>query len=97
MKLPVILDLAADDEFSCAAQWFHDQARLGDAFIDDVHLALERISEFPFRHAILERDVRVIHIRRFRFNVYFVAKDDHIQVLAILHSSRDPSVWRSRL
>jgi len=37
------------------------------------------------------------HDRRFPYAVLFLAEGDHVEVLAVFHSSRDPREWRSRV
>jgi plasmid stabilization system protein ParE len=43
------------------------------------------------------QDVRAARLRKFRHVVYYVAFADRVEVLAVLHGSRDPSAWQSRV
>ena len=43
-----------------------------------------------------QRAVRAT-LQRFSYAVLYLAEDDHIEVLAVFHSSRDPREWKSRV
>jgi plasmid stabilization system protein ParE len=36
-------------------------------------------------------------LKRFPYSVYFVADDEQIEVIAVLHQHRHPDTWRNRL
>jgi len=36
-------------------------------------------------------------VRRFPFAVNYLVEPQHIEVLAVFHTSRDPKVWHGRL
>ena len=41
-------------------------------------------------------DVRCCRPRRFPYVVYYRARTDCVEVLAVMHVRRDPSSWQSR-
>jgi len=41
--------------------------------------------------------VRAARLRKFRYVVYYVVFADRVEVLGVLHGSRDGSVWQSRV
>ncbi len=97
MSLPVILRPAADADIQAT----HDelervQAGLGGRFVARVREVLGRIEAMPEMYGLVWRDVRAARLRRFRHVAYYVAFADRVEVLAVLHGSRDPSVWQSR-
>jgi len=47
-------------------------------------------------HGTVWEDVRAARLKQFRNIVYFIVLPDRVEVLAVLHSARDPSTWRSR-
>jgi plasmid stabilization system protein ParE len=98
MSLPVILGPAADADI----QAIHDQleqaqAGLGDCFVARVREVLERIESMPEMYSLVWQDVRAARLRKFRHLVYYVAFADRVEVLAVLHGSRDASAWQSRV
>ena len=97
MSLPVILRPAADAD----VQATHDEleqarAGLGDRFVARVREVLERLEARPEMYGTVWQDVRAARLRKFRHVVYYVAFADRVEVLAVLHGSRDPSAWQSR-
>ena len=36
------------------------------------------------------------HLRQFTYVVYYQVHDDRVEVLAVMHGSRDTSDWRTR-
>ena len=97
MSLPVILRPAADAD----VQATHDeleqvQAGLGDRFVARVRETLGRIEAMPGTYGLVWQDVRAARLRKFRHVVYYVTFADRVEVLAVLHGSRDASAWQSR-
>ena len=97
MSWPVILRPAADADIQAT----HDelervQAGLGGRFVAHVREALGRIEAMPELYGLVWQDVRAARLRKFRHMVYYVAFANRVEVLAVLHGSRDPSVWQSR-
>jgi plasmid stabilization system protein ParE len=98
MSLPVILRPAADADI----QVTHDeleqsQAGLGDRFVASVREALERIEAMPEVYGLVWQDVRAARLKKFRHVVYYVVFADRVEVLAVLHGSRDAAAWQSRV
>ncbi len=98
MSLPVILRPAADADI----QGTHDQleqsqAGLGNRFVASVREVLERIEVMPEMYGLVWQDVRAARLKRFRYVVYYVVFPDRVEVLAVLHGSRDAFAWQTRL
>ncbi len=98
MSRLVILRPAADADIQAT----HDelerlQAGLGDRFVARVRQVLERIEAMPELYGLVWQDVRAARLRKFRHLVYYVVFADRIEVLAVLHGSRDASAWQSRV
>ncbi len=96
MNLPVVLTSGAETDFDAAADWYQEQAGLGAKFTTKVREALNRVGQLPESHAILHRDIRRAKVQKFSYNVYFRVRADRVEVIAVLHGRRDPSVWKSR-
>lgn len=97
MSLPVILRPEADADI----QTTHDEleqarAGLGDQFVRRVRETLEQIESMPEMYGVVWQDVRAARLRQFRHVVYYVVFTDRVEGLAVLHGSRDASVWQSR-
>jgi plasmid stabilization system protein ParE len=94
---PVILRPAADADIQAT----HDelersQAGLGGRFVARVREVLERIEALPELYGPVWQDVRAARLKKFRYVVYYVAFPDRVEVLAVMHGSRDATAWQSR-
>jgi plasmid stabilization system protein ParE len=95
--LPVILRPAAEDDVRLAhAELERVQVGLGGRFVARVREVLERIEAMPELYGVISQDVRAARLRKFRHIAYYVVFPDRVEVLAVLHGSRDASAWQSR-
>ena len=96
MNLPVILSPVADQDLDAAASWYEQQARLGETFVERAQQAVDQIGQMPELHAVIYRGIRRVQIPRFPYNMFYRIEVDRIEVIAVLHARRNPSIWRSR-
>jgi toxin ParE1/3/4 len=97
MTKPVVLRQAARAEFDAAGDWYErKRAGLGATFTAAVERVFDQIGVQPQSHAVVVRDVRRAVVRGFPYCVYYRERPSTIVVLAVFHTSRDPSGWRSR-
>jgi plasmid stabilization system protein ParE len=97
MSLPVILRPEAQADIQTAHDELErNQAGLGRRFAAQLREALERVEVMPELYGVVWQDVRAVRIRRFRYVVYYVVFSDRVEVLAVMHGSRDASAWQSR-
>ena len=97
MSLPVILRPDADADIEAS----HDdlervRAGLGDQFVTRVREMLALIEAMPEMYGVVWYDVRAARLRQFRHVVYYVVFADRVEVIAVMHGSRDSSAWQSR-
>jgi plasmid stabilization system protein ParE len=98
MNRPVILTRLARAEFDEAADWYESRKRgLGPAFTTAVREVLVSLGSRPESHPIVRDDVREALVSRYPYAVYYRLSPDRVTVLAIFHTSRDPSEWLRRL
>ncbi|HYH63370.1 MAG TPA: type II toxin-antitoxin system RelE/ParE family toxin [Urbifossiella sp.] len=98
MNLPIVLRRAAQAEFDEAADWYdRRQTGRGGKFTTAVAKALATIAATPEAFSEVFEDVREAPVARYPFAVYYRLGATHITVVAVFHTSRDPSVWQSRL
>lgn len=97
MSLPLAFRPVAQAEFDEAAAWYEEQQRgLGSDFVAEVQQVLDIIADHPERYPMVVSDVREALVSRFPYCVYYRAKTDRVVVIAVFHTSRDPSVWQKR-
>jgi plasmid stabilization system protein ParE len=97
MSLPVVLRDEAQTEFDEAFDHYEGQRPgLGIQFAERVQDVFDRISANPQLHAVVLGDVRKAVVSRFPYCVYYRAEPARVQVIAVFHTSRDPSIWQGR-
>ena len=98
MSLPIVVRPEAQTDLLEARDWYEQQRPgLGDAFAEAVEEMLARIKEMPELYAAMLREVRRGKLRRFPYVVYYRVLSDRIEVIGVLHGSRDPKVWQDRM
>lgn len=98
MSLPVVFRPEAEQDLIEARDWYDRQGtNLGDDFRAEIITLIERLGETPELYAVVWKNVRRCRPRKFPYVVYYRILADRVEVLAIVHGSRDPSTWRSRV
>jgi plasmid stabilization system protein ParE len=97
VTLPVVLRDEARAEFDAAFDWYNSQrAGLGLEFLAEVQKVFDRIAANPLIHPAVFTDIHKAVVRRFPFAVFYRPHPDRVEVVAVFHSSRDPSIWQGR-
>ena len=97
MTLPVRIRREAELDLTEAFQWYEERREgLGADFLLCVQAALEVISRQPAIHPIVHRQVRRALIRRFPYGVFYLADNDRVTVIAVMHAMRNPTRWKDR-
>lgn len=97
MSLRLDFHPAVRDEIDDAHDWYEQRRPgLGNDFLDELQRVIAEITANPARYGFADTDIREGSLTRFPYAVYYRALDDHIRVLAVYHTSRDPSGWQSR-
>ena len=97
MSLELVIRPEAEADALEAYRWYSEQLPgLGDDFLAEVDRALESIGANPEAHRKLHREFRRVLTRRFPYAVFYAVRGDRIVVFAILHTARDPRLWRKR-
>ncbi|HEY2732022.1 MAG TPA: type II toxin-antitoxin system RelE/ParE family toxin [Polyangia bacterium] len=89
---------AAEGDLADAQTWYSSQdGVLADEFVDELRATLRRVREMPLQFPEVGGARRAL-LHRFSYTVYFVLPDDaHAIVVAILHQSRTPTIWKRRI
>lgn len=87
----------SDLDIQAAAVWYEDQrSGLGLRFLHELDLVFQRITGNPRQFPRVEDDVHRALLRHFPYGMYFLAEEESINVLAVLHLHREPDMWKSR-
>jgi plasmid stabilization system protein ParE len=88
----------AEEDIAAARLWYENQRYgLGDEFIAALDDLLPHLAATPEMHQVLMDGVRRAKVTRFPYLVFYRAIPDRVEVLAVLHGSRNPSEWQRRL
>ena len=95
---PVVLHCDANVELTSAAKRYAcERPELARDFLHAFRAAKEAIEKQPDHFSFLEKPVRRVRIAGFPYRIVYEELDDCVQVLAIMHDSREPGYWKGRL
>lgn len=98
MSRPVIVRPEADRDVLESRDWYEERLEgLGFRFASHDATAIERLGELPELFGEVGPGVRAAPVKRFKHIVYYRVLPDRLDVLAVLHSARDPSEWQKRI
>ena len=72
------------------------RAGLGNDFLESVENGFNRILTNPKIYRETHNSLRRLFIKRFPFGIFYKIIDTKILVFAVIHASRDPSLWQQR-
>ncbi len=97
MKLDIHPE-AAQETAEAALFYKRRDAEVSRRFRTEVYAAIERARSQPMVYRLFEDDLRKVRVERFPYSVIFrVADNDSLQVLAVVHGSREPGYWKHRV
>ena len=97
MSYRLVVQPEAEADLDEAYLWYEKQRRgLGRELIECVEAVFERIRETPELHPVVHRNVRHTLVKRFPYVVCYVLEEDQVDVVAVFHGHRNPTVWKSR-
>ena len=98
MTLPIVVRPEAQADLLESRDWYQRRRPgLGDEFAAVVEEFLRAIAAAPETHAKAFQEVRRGKLRRFPFVVYYRVLVGRVEILAVLHGSRSPRTWQSRV
>jgi plasmid stabilization system protein ParE len=94
----LVIRAEAREDVETTSQYYDEkQAALRVQFLRRLNDAIDRIRSAPELYGVVWRDVRAKRLKTYPFIVYSRLHDAHIEIVAVLHGSRDSSVWQSRV
>ena len=88
----------AEAELAEARAWYAFQGRdLDSQLMLRIGETLQRIIEAPEAYPSVYRQLRRAVVQQFPFAIFYVPTADEIQVVAVFHSRRNPTRWKSRV
>ena len=71
--------------------------QLGDDFMEAVTRLISQILNFPKACPELSLSIRRCRVKRFPYGLIYRLGNDEIEILAVMHFSREPTYWVDRL
>jgi len=94
----MIILLIAERDIAEAVNWYENQREgYGERFQESLERVFDQIERAPEMHPLIQLRVRRALTPRFPFAVYYRIENDEAIVFAVLHSRRDPRLWKSRV
>jgi len=96
--MEIVFLTPAKDELTEAISYYNSQSEgLGYEFATEIKKTLERIARYPDAWLKLSNRTRRCRTNRFPYGVIYQVKEKSLLVVAVMHLSREPETWKSRL
>jgi plasmid stabilization system protein ParE len=93
----VVYHPEAEAELVDAVRFYEEHvAGLGDRFLREFQEAIDAIASAPEMWPLIEGSIRRYSMRRFPYAIYYRAAHTEVQVLVVMHQSRNPDYWKHR-
>ena len=80
-----------------AAKWYESKrSGLGDEFLLALDASMSSILRNPNQNRKIYGDIRRVLTRRFPYGIFYIVEGNVVYILAIVHISRNPTLWRGR-
>mgnify|MGYP001579665994 CR=1 FL=1 len=88
----------AESEFYDAVSYLNEQAQgLGFDFANEIFSTISRILDHPNAWQPLTEQIHRCLCKRFPYGLIYEVIDEDLTILAIMHLSREPNYWKTRL
>lgn len=88
----------AEAELADTISYYNMQSEgLGFEFATEVKRTIERIVQHPEAWAKLSKRTRRCRTNRFPYGVIYQVREETLLIVAVMHLSREPQTWKSRL
>jgi plasmid stabilization system protein ParE len=86
-------------EYAAATRYYAEISHsLAAGFISQIEKGINQIILHPEAWHHLEEDARRYLVKRFPFGIYYTIEEDNaIVIQAVMHLSRKPGYWKSRI
>ncbi|HEY3787885.1 MAG TPA: type II toxin-antitoxin system RelE/ParE family toxin [Urbifossiella sp.] len=98
MSLPIILQPALVRKYDEAFDWFESHwPGSGPAFANAIENVFSRLAANPKMYGKFHGEVCKAVVKGYRYYcVFYRERENHVEVLSIFHTNRDPSIWMKR-
>jgi ParE toxin of type II toxin-antitoxin system, parDE len=99
MILPLVISLAAKIDVISISSWYDSQTHgTGERLLSALDHKFEFICEHPLIYPTLSgSEIRKCRLDQWPYPVFFVCDESLIEVIAVIHTCRDPKYVSSRI
>ena len=96
--MEIVFLAPAQAEFTDAISYYNMQSEgLGYEFAAEVRRTIERIIQYPEAWFKLSKRTHRCRTNRFPYGVIYQVRAETLLIVAVMHLSREPQTWKSRL
>jgi len=96
--MEIVFLAPAQAEFMDAVSHYNTQSEgLGYEFAAEVKRTIERIIQYPDAWFKLSKRTHRCRTNRFPYGVIYQVRAETLLIVAVMHLSREPQTWKSRL
>ena len=88
--------LAREDIQEIVDYYDSKSSHITDRFLENLYAEFEIIRKNPELFQKKYRKTRVRYIKGFHFGIHYILREETVEVLAVLHTGRNPQIWKSR-
>jgi toxin ParE1/3/4 len=70
---------------------------LAKFFIEELESSIQKILLRPRSYPVIDLEIRRCLLNKFPYSILFSFEPGEIYILAIIHNSRKPNLWKTRL
>ena len=86
------------EDYQQAVDWYAQRGTpTALRFVASIEETIRRVAEAPERWRVVEEDVHRCLTRVFPYGVLYTIEPEAVLIVAVMHCSREPGYWRSRL
>lgn len=94
LRIRILAQQEADEIFD---YYGNINSTLALRFLEVLYAQLDVISENPELFQLKYKSTRVRYLRKFPFGIYYrIVDESFIEILSIIHTSRNPEIWKKR-
>ena len=86
--------ITAKDDIQQIVDYYDEiNKNISDVFLEELFTNLDHIRSNPFAFQKKYKNIRVCYLKSFSFGIHYRVIEKVIEVLAVLHTSRNPDMW----
>ena len=98
MQYTVVISDEASFDILEAHYWYQIiSEKLADTLEKEIDSLFLHLAKNPNQFQLKHKTVRVVFLKKFPYGIHYIINEEVIQIIALFHTSRDPSNWEERL